>query len=257
MHNLVTSTLNALLNNKVWKEKKAFIGYGNPDARILIIGKECAYRQGDDGYRNEYVRNFDMWQNHDKNKTYDSVNTWVERDTCDWSIFDPIAPFKGQYFKCRRTKTDEQDRITYDNFGTSKTWYNYQKLINFYRDMHKGCYLPNQTRIDFFKDCFITELSEICRPNNKRLNVMQRKEVEDNIRERFDLMRETSSFWSHFDTVVLACGPYSKALRERPELRTSIFGNAKVLMEALGKPIPQLSYAISDELLMEIARMMS
>ncbi len=66
-------------------------------------------------------------------------------------------------------------------------------------------------------------------------------------------MITTSSFWSHFKTVILACGPYADALRESPELRRTIFRNAKVISSVNNKKIPQLSFAISDDLLKEIA----
>ena len=54
--------------------------------------------------------------------------------------------------------------------------------------------------------------------------------------------------------VILACGPYADALRADPELTRAIFGNAKVISSVNDKKIPQLSFAISDELLREIAK---
>ena len=101
---------------------------------------------------------------------------------------------------------------------------------------------------------FITELNELCRPNNHRLSAEERRKIEENIRNRFDLMIATSSFWSHFGTVILACGPYADALRADPKLPRAIFGNAKVISSVNDKKIPQLSFAISDELLREIAK---
>lgn len=67
-------------------------------------------------------------------------------------------------------------------------------------------------------------------------------------------MIATSSFWSHFGTVILACGPYADALRADPELTRAIFGNAKVISSVNGKKLPQLSSPISDDFLREIAK---
>lgn len=243
----------SVLNNKLWNEKRAFIGYGNPNARILIIGKECGISQSDAAYSNEYIKNFTLWKNRDESKSFDSVTRWVERDTCDWSIFDPIAPYKDQYFKYSWQKLSQNGKVEYDNFGTNRTWFNYQKLINYYRILGEGELKPNFLRVDFFRDCFITELSELCRPNNRHLDAEQRKAVELSIRNRFDMMHTTSSFWSQFSTVILACGPYSEALQNDRMLRKSIFGNANVVSDIWGKRIPQLSCGISNNLLMEIA----
>ena len=138
--------------------------------------------------------------------------------------------------------------------GTSSTWYNYQKLINFIREYGKLDSPVNTTHIDFYKDCFITELNELCRLNNHRLSAEERRKIEENIRNRFDLMIATNSFWSHFKTVILACGPYADALRADPRLTRAIFGCAKVISSVNGKKIPQLSFAISNDLLREIAK---
>ena len=86
------------------------------------------------------------------------------------------------------------------------------------------------------------------------MSAEERRKIEENIRNRFDLMIATNSFWSHFKTVILACGPYADVLRADPELTRAIFGNAKVISSVNDKKIPQLSFAISNDLLREIAK---
>lgn len=228
--------------------KPHYIGLGNPNAKILIVGKECAYDLTDEGYTNEFKKNFDKWQGLDSSRSIANVPNWVENDKLDWDIFDPLAPYKGQYFTFGKSKG-----------ATSRTWYNYQKLINIIRENGKSNQPKNTVCIDFYKDSFITELSELCRKSNTKLSAMERQKTKRNIEQRFDWMKATKPFWSHFETVILACGPYADALRFDADLRRSIFGDANVIStistaDGKVKKIPQLSLFISDNLLQEIAK---
>ena len=82
--------------------------------------------------------------------------------------------------------------------------------------------------IDFFKDCFITELNDICRRNDKGLCKEQHREIKEHIRERFDWMRRTN-FFNQFKVVILACGPYASAIKRDEILKTDLFGEAHVV----------------------------
>lgn len=245
MTKLYSEEFKSLLQNPHWANR--FIGYGDPDAKILIVGKECAIDKNNDHfkmYEHEYLQNFTLWRrNVNGMVSTDSVKNWISNP--DWGIFNPLAPFKGQLFKVRTNR--------FQNKGTSRTWYNYQKLINLIRGMGKLDTPQNTSTIDFYKDCFITELNDQPRANNKEISVEESDEIEENIKHRFDMMKETSSFWAHFQTVILACGPYADALRKKPELKNAIFGNARVISEAKGRKIPQLSSFISNGLLWKIA----
>lgn len=238
-----------LLNNTTWRNNKHFVGYGNPNSSILIIGKECAIDFKSEQYQEEYSRNFEMWCIEPEPE----IKNWVENPVLDWSIFHPRAPYYGQRFAIEKRNKDNHEIIISGKGGTSSTWYNYQKLINYIRKQGKLSTPLNTTTIDFYNDCFITELNESCRVNNKDLNANEKQATESNIRNRFDLMIATRPFWSHFKTVILACGPYADALLTNKELAYSIFGNANIISDVDGRKIPQLSYAISDDLLKEIA----
>lgn len=241
-----------LLQNPLWEKGEHYVGLGNPNAEILIVGKECAFDENSDSYKCEYSQNYNLWKDRDWSIKVEDVKNWVDNPILDWKIFDPLAPYSGQRFAVeRRNKNGE---VISGKGGTSATWYKYQKLINFIRECGKLDSPVNTTHIDFYKDCFITELNELCRLNNQGLSADERRSTKENIRNRFDLMIATSSFWSHFKTVILACGPYADALRSDPELTRAIFGNAKVISSVNGKKIPQLSFAISNDLLREIAK---
>ena len=196
--------------------KKPFIGYGNPNADILIIGKECA---DEDKVNQEkfYNHNFEQWEESLNGHGF-SYKCGGEPYDFESGNFHPIFPFYKQLNKIRRGK---------DNNGkTSSTYYYYQKFIDKVRARHIDNYNPS-SHIDFFIDCFITELNDICRRNNDNLDKETRQETEDHIRERFDWMRKTN-FFNQFKVVILACGPYAKKIKENECLKNDLFGKAEV-----------------------------
>ena len=234
------------------KEVKHYIGLGNPNAKILIIGKECAHEEGSTSAQQECSNNYNQWM-----KLVEKGHGFINEEEIpqwdgSWETFCPFAPYnKPQRFTIERKKGD---KIISGAGGTSATWYNYQKLINYIRELGKLDNPVNISTIDFYKDCFITELNEKCRVNNQGLTAIERKKTKENIQKRFDLMKETKSFWSHFETVILACGPYADALRKDQQLTRDIFGDAKVISTINNRNVPQLSIAIRNELLREIAK---
>ena len=168
-----------LLQNPLWEKGKHYVGLGNPNAEILIVGKECAVDENSDSYKCEYSQNYNLWKNRDWSIKVEDVKNWIDNPILDWKIFDPLAPYSGQRFAVeRRNKNGE---VISGKGGTSATWYKYQKLINFIRECGKLDSPVNTTHIDFYKDCFITELNELCRPNNHRLSAEERRKIEENI----------------------------------------------------------------------------
>lgn len=186
-----------------------FIGYGNPDAKILIIGKECAFTEGSEDWIKFYQPNFKQWKDSFNGHGFGYKHGKLPYDF-DNSNFHPIYPFYQQ----------ENTTSKYRN-GTSRTYYYYQRLIDKIRGDEAHKY------IDFFQDCFITELNDKCRPNNNNLEGWQHRETENNIRERFDWMSKTK-FFNQFRIVILACGPYARKIEENGELENALFGNGRV-----------------------------
>ena len=185
-----------------------FICYGNPDAKILIVGKECAWEEESDDWKKFYKPNFSQWKASFNGHGFGFAHGGQPYDFDHG--FHPIHPF---YCQCNTLKKN--------SCKTSNTYYYYQRLVDMIRD--------NESRkfIDFFKDCFITELNEDCRLSNKGLEKSQRKKTEDNIRMRFDWMRKTN-FFNQFKVVILACGPYADAIKEDKVLQKDLFGDAHV-----------------------------
>ena len=49
-----------LVRNPKWK--KRFIGYGNPDGDILIVGQEAAIQEGSEHWKSFYEPNQEQWE---------------------------------------------------------------------------------------------------------------------------------------------------------------------------------------------------
>ena len=156
------------------KEVKHYIGLGNPNAQILIIGKECAHEEGSTSAQQECSNNYNQWM-----KLVEKGHGFINEEEIpqwdgSWETFCPFAPYnKPQRFTIERKKGD---KIISGAGGTSATWYNYQKLINYIRELGKLDNPVNTSTIDFYKDCFITELNEKCRVNNYGLSVKEKQE---------------------------------------------------------------------------------
>lgn len=213
-----------------WKDE--FIGYGNPNATILIIGQEAALEPGTDGWKRFYVPNQKQWlDTMESGYTYRNGYESNGNDYNFPAFFNPVFPFYKQKF-FRLTKTSK----TKD--GTSSTYYNYQKLIN--------AIIPHDQEtdprlgeiIDFFRYSFVTELNSECRLNH----TTQQPSIIENIARRFDKMKATKSFWSGFRNVILACGSYADAIKKDENLKKAIFGDANVIFTR------QLSIMSSAEL---------
>lgn len=195
-----------------------YIGYGNPDADILIVGKECALTEGDEGWIKFYYPNFAQWKKSFEGHGFGYTHGQEPYDF-EHGNFHPIFPFFEQRNKIlRREKTGE---------GTSSTYYYYQRLIDMVHAGNAEEYEKSPT-INFFKDCFITELNDICRPNDQGLKKDQHLVIQEHIGERFNWMRATN-FFNTFKVVILACGPYSKAIKEMDGLRKELFGDALII----------------------------
>ena len=209
--------LKQLIHDLEVMNRQPFIGYGKPDADILIVGKECAFPEGSKDWKLFYKSNFVQWKESFEGHGFGYTHGQKPYDF-EHGNFHPIFPFYEQCNKIDRNKK---------GCGTSSTYYYYQRLIDMIRSGSSTQY-GKSSNIDFFKDCFITELNDICRLNDKGLKKIQHQEIEDHIRERFDWMR-TTNFFNTFKVVILACGPYSKAIKEDKILEKDLFGDALII----------------------------
>ena len=169
-----------LVNHSNWRDK--FIGYGNPDADILIIGQEAADDKESKNYKEFYAPNQSQWKVTIENNCLPQTEKFV-----------PSFPFKTQKATIRSG----------DGYSGA-TWYWYQRLHD---QIYPDAKDPNGN-INFFERIFITELNGEPRKNHKD----KQENIKSQIAKRFDIMRETKSFWSHFKVVLFLCGSYSEAI---------------------------------------------
>ena len=169
-----------LVNHSNWRDK--FIGYGNPDADILIIGQEAADDKESKNYKDFYAPNQSQWKVTIENNCLPQTEKFV-----------PSFPFKTQ-----------KATIRSGDGNSGATWYWYQRLHD---QIYPDSKDPNGN-INFFERIFITELNGEPRKNHKD----KQENIKSQIAKRFDIMRETKAFWSHFKVVLFLCGSYSEAI---------------------------------------------
>lgn len=174
-----------------------YIGTGNPNARILILGKECAIDKNNkpQQYENEIVANTKNW-----NKNIDN-NVSIENADKDelWkkdinSQINPLYSYRGQYFK--RNKNN--------NLGTNPTWYNYQKiLINILTDLNITVPIDKANKVFLHEYCFLSELNSETDRYSKYVDSNKRKKSIDSRKVLFG-----DNFFQQFPIVIVAAGHY-------------------------------------------------
>lgn len=204
-----------LFQNEEYKRRQTFIGYGNPSAKILILGKEITWKLGSGEHLHYCQMNFEQWRKNLEAKDYIVVESEVLYPsdgvtTKAWENFNPIYPHYLKYNKKASGKKDENGNIILatSNYGVSVTWLNYQKLIQKIIGYNNG----NKSPIDFFRYAFISELNELTRPNNNDNTKDDDKNIEKSIGGRFPLLNEP--FFKSFPIIIFAGRPYPTKLFE-------------------------------------------
>lgn len=190
-----TSQFKEVLNQ--CKQNELFLGLGNPNAKILIIGKEAAIDKEKDPrhYEVEVKNNVKDWeQNYELNKQLEEVLNWFEESAKQ--KYNPLFPYKGQKNKIEsRNKNGE---IIRGNGGTSKTWNNYQKITDIVYNDNKTSDL-----INFHEKVFISELNQ---ESAKYSYLIAKETREDSINKRMSLFE--SNFFREFPITIVAVGHY-------------------------------------------------
>ncbi|PKP47264.1 MAG: hypothetical protein CVT94_11985 [Bacteroidetes bacterium HGW-Bacteroidetes-11] len=155
-----------------------YIGIGNPDANILIVGKESAISDDKIDDKISYRNNASDWDKHIEDNTCQTLSYLVHKKgdkNLDNEIFDKDHPlFKG--------------------WGRN-TWSKYQQLYDFING-----YKTQKFYVNFLKNVFTTEINDSPSPKTSSANkkgLSQRKELFKN-----------SAFIQKFPVVVLACSDY-------------------------------------------------
>ena len=183
------------------EEGREYVGCGNPNACILIIASEVAISPNEERYKWEISDNNLLWRKWMK----DGIVETIVHDGViyDISKFSPRFPYKGQKYSVRlEVKKGDVTRIRSVS-GTSKTWYNYQKLM----DKVRGLKRSKEDLLDFHDVCFTSELSTICA---KKSNEVDEEERIDSISRRAGTSNRffSSDFFQAFPIVIVASKSY-------------------------------------------------
>ncbi|MBP5371834.1 MAG: hypothetical protein J6Y55_07950 [Bacteroidales bacterium] len=228
--NAFRHVLDVYANARDLQGNPEFVGYGNPFSDVLIIGQENTM-QGVD------------WEKFARDNCQQWIQTIKENlrahELCEVEGAQPSDYKFPEFFNPRNPFFPKKV-----DFQESHTWYNYQKIMDVVCPHSGNLY-------NFFDHCFITEMSNICSAHNP-----QSKDVEHSIAHRFDLMKETKDFWSHFKVVILACGHYADAIKDKekfPTLYEDMFGSAeacftKQLSQVSNEEIERIKSVIADKL---------
>ncbi|MBO5794505.1 MAG: hypothetical protein J6R11_05460 [Bacteroidaceae bacterium] len=183
------------------KEGNEYVGCGNPNASILIIASEPAIATDEERYKWEMIENNEKWHKW----LTDGIAETIVHDGVidDISKFSPRFPYKGQKYSVRsEVKKDDVTHIRSIS-GTSRTWYNYQKLMDKVRGVKRG----KADLLDFHDVCFTSELSTNCA---KKSNEVDEKERKDSISRRAGKTNAffSSNFFQAFPIVIIASKSY-------------------------------------------------
>lgn len=178
-------------------EKDCFyIGEGNPDADILIIGNECA---SSDTETVVATRNVTAWKEFLDRKY--SVEE-IQRELPDYkeiphNCYYPLFPWLGQ--KCIVCVRDKDGNAIRGENGTARTWVQYQKLT----DWANGKIFNRNNPIDFHLHAFHTELSQIPEKHSGPKNKNTEESINTRLRNLF-----SQPFFKKFPVVIIAAGQY-------------------------------------------------
>lgn len=173
---------------------KLYLGTGSPNGKIIFIGKEAAIDEKlyPEQHKQELVNNNSDWKNNNEQDIqFSDVDNWFVSPN-----YNPLYPYKGQNNTVE--SRNKEGKIVRGECGTSKTWYNYQKIIDsVYFNGNKS------ETINFHEYAFCSELNEVTGPYSKTIPKKIRKE---SIKERKELFREP--FFREFPITIVAVGHY-------------------------------------------------
>lgn len=188
------------------ENENLFLGYGNPNGKVLMIGKECSFdhnhKEDTDSFYEEIIQ---VRNNNNKKNTGSWLKNIEEKFTPNWvsdlaSNLQDDNPFTAWWNQ--RNIINRRLKNGAWNGGTSTTYTYYQKIYqNVFLNGNK------EERINFQKEFFITELNDF--PSKKSFNLPRLNELRiDSIRSRMDLLNK--SFFRSFPVVIIASGHYPR-----------------------------------------------
>ena len=192
--------------NLVTTSQETMIGLGNPNAKVLIIACEPSIPESNnDQIEREIRQNKNQWLSILKYpekmdewlSSYNpNVNPCIDLE-CHYPNYNPFFPYYGHCGqKNTRSKID----------GTSCSWWNYQKI------MEGILGSPKQPIINFFQNCFVTDLSaENAVNQNQTIKSKTQLSIDNRISGLF-----SHTFFQKFPIILMCCGHYVRNFGVKP-----------------------------------------
>lgn len=189
-------------NDIVNDGKYCYLGHGNPNAKILIIGKEPRIDTNDPSKEEQLERdilnNRKQWLNNLNDDT-------ISYDTLKYSAnahenYNPLYPYKGQQCQVRT----EKDGKVRGDAGTARTWFVYQILFDYiaYGESYRK---DKNALIDFHKYVFSSDFSNKAATYSRNTDKTLTQQSIENRNEMFK-----HKFFQQFPIVIVAAGHYPK-----------------------------------------------
>lgn len=183
-----------------------FLGYGNPNGKVLMIGKEEYYQSKEtpdtESFYNEILSQREKINSENNNSWSSNIDDQFQPE---WNnnldrVFlnsNALTKYWGQ-----KNILNRQLKNGDWNMGTSSTYKNYQKI---YQNAFLGG--KKEDYINFQKEFFITELNDLIAEKDFKFNRLA--ELKSGfINQRAELL--SLPFFKTFPVVVIASGHYSK-----------------------------------------------
>ncbi len=182
-------------------EHNLFLGYGNPNGKILMIGKEHYF---DHNHKQDTKEFYEEILNSRNKENRNNIHSWEtnikENYEFDWNARRESFLDNSNALTAWWNQKNKQDRN--GNGGTSNTYLHYQKI-------YQNVFLNGNTHsnINFQREIFTSELNDV--PSGRSYNLLELKKLRtESIEKRKDLFRK--DFFRTFPVVIIASGHYPR-----------------------------------------------
>ncbi len=158
-------------------EHLQFIGFGNPNSKILFVGKECGDDSDSSNEKDYNKQNLSHWKKNISESPL-PIDIWYPNHN---EVFNPEYPYNGMPMK---------------KLSGGHTWRNYQKIVD-----GITCECSSEF-VDFYKYAFATELNSVVRKYSK-----YSIEARDSIEKRAQHLL-CDPFYKNFPITIVGCGGY-------------------------------------------------
>jgi len=188
---------------KFAEKENIYLGSGNPNGKILMIGKEHYFDHKEEINSDAFYEEILQFR---KNDIENNLNSWKNNiETAfipEWNPNLNIEIINNNSFTIHWNQKNKNNRIINNqgNGGTSNTYINYQKIYqNIFSERVK------EVNINFQKEFFLSELNDL--PSKKSFNLIKLNEFRNQfINKRKDLFKK--DFFKSFPVVIIAAGHY-------------------------------------------------